>query len=330
MLLLRFQDLPHCSGLGFGPFGKAGDCILRVFGASRFQVGQQLTDIAWRSRLQLPDHDIRHRSRVLLKESGIEQREGSALGFAPVRRERALADRWICPPSGHRYQFLVQACGTGAIKGQAADKENARNGIGRLRHAGARQIMVDKALGSETRQQPLDDAVLEVKLNDFLRDDAGVLEHDGTDGGAATPIPELLVAGARRAEAVHGFGPGRVRAGTLIESGKNGAVRPFQATEGGLQWFGTKDLEGAGNRGAEVVQRKANRLLRIGEHGTQAVDLLSQIELPLSRGFEFFIDGFSGILIQVGRFDLILDQVNVGAANAGLHDGIKALVDDLG
>jgi hypothetical protein len=79
-----------------------------------------------------------------------------------------------------------------------------------------------------------------------------------------------------------------------------------------------------------VVQGKANRFLRIGEHATQAVDLLSQIELPLSRGFEFFIDGFSGILIQVGRFDLILDQVNVGAANAGLHDGIKAFVDDSG
>ena len=61
-----------------------------------------------------------------------------------------------------------------------------------------------------------------------------------------------------------------------------------------------------------MVQGKANRLLRVGEHATQAVDLLSQIELPLSSRFEFFIDGFSGILIQVGRFDLILDQVNVG------------------
>src|ERR1035438_2505988 len=71
---------------------------------------------------------------------------------------------------------------------------------------------------------------------------------------------------------------------TVVKDGQEAIVRPFQATEGGLQWFGTKDLEGAGNRGAEVVQRKANRLLRIGEHGTQAVDLLSQIELPLSRG----------------------------------------------
>ena len=84
--------------------------------------------------------------------------------------------------------------------------------------------MVDKALGGKARQQPLDYAVLEVKLNNFLRDDARVLEHDEADGGAAPPIPELLVAGARRAEAVHGFGPSRVRARTLVESGEDGTV----------------------------------------------------------------------------------------------------------
>ena len=41
--------------------------------------------------------------------------------------------------------------------------------------------------------------MLEVKLNDFFRDNARVLEHNGADGGTATPIPELLVARARRA-----------------------------------------------------------------------------------------------------------------------------------
>ena len=136
-----------------------------------------------------------------------------------------FADLGIDPAGGDRDQLLVQPGGAGAVEAEPAEQDDAGDGVRRLGQAGPGEIVVDEALGGEAAEQPLDDAVLQVQVDDVVVQRAGVLEDDGADRRVAAPFPELLVALAGRAERVHRVGPGRIGALALVEGGELEARR---------------------------------------------------------------------------------------------------------
>ena len=84
---------------------------------------------------------------------------------------------------------------------RARTEDHAREGVGGLEEAGAREVVVDKALGAEAGEQALDDTLFEVKVDGIVGEDAGVFEDHGADGRGAPPIGERLVG---RAGGAHG------------------------------------------------------------------------------------------------------------------------------
>ena len=72
-----------------------------------------------------------------------------------------------------------------------------------MREARARQVVVDKALRPEAREQALGNALLEMQVNGVLGEYASVLEDDWPNGRLPAPIGELLVLLAWRADSAN-------------------------------------------------------------------------------------------------------------------------------
>src|SRR5512133_2966177 len=96
---------------------------------------------------------------------------------------------------------------TRTVKSQSSDQQYPRDSIRCLRHAGSRQIMVNKALRHKTREQALHHALLEIHLNHFLGDDARILEHNRPNWRGAAPLPEFLISGPGGTETIHALSP---------------------------------------------------------------------------------------------------------------------------
>ena len=97
----------------------------------------------------------------------------------------------------------MQAGCAGAVKRNAAEEDDATDGIVGLADAGAGEIVVDEALRAETAEQALDDAVFEVDVHHALIDVGGGLEDDRADGARCAPLVEILIFWLRRAKGVH-------------------------------------------------------------------------------------------------------------------------------
>jgi len=82
-----------------------------------------------------------------------------------------------------------------------------------------------KPLSREATEQAVHYPLVKVELDHLFGDHCRVLEDHRANGRAAAPFQELLVFGSRSAEAIHGVGPGRVRAGALIDRRKDVSVR---------------------------------------------------------------------------------------------------------
>ena len=147
----------------------------------------------------------------------------------------------------------MQAFGAAAVQAQPAQQDHARDRVGGLYQAGARQVVMDETLGAETGQQALRHALLQVQVHRFVGKYAGVLEDDRADGRFAPPLGQLLVAPARHAQRIQGTGPARIRlrlAGERRERPDRGAILgPFF-----LQRFGAQQLQRAGHRVAERLR----------------------------------------------------------------------------
>ena len=55
--------------------------------------------------------------------------------------------------------------------------------------------MKHETLGDETAEQPLHDAMLQMQMNNFVVQDAGIVEDDRANGRIASPFPGLLIRG---------------------------------------------------------------------------------------------------------------------------------------
>ncbi len=104
----------------------------------------------------------------------------------------------------------MQPGSAGTIQAQTTEQDHAGDGIGRLGQASPRQIVMHEALGDEAAEQPLHDAMFQVQMDDVVVERAGIFEDDGTNRRFATPLPELLIAFARRPQRVHRIDPRRI------------------------------------------------------------------------------------------------------------------------
>src|SRR5580658_5279902 len=114
--------------------------------------------------LELTQHNIRNRFGVLLDKRGIKQRHSFCLCLTAVRREFALPYGGIDPSGCHRYKLFVEPRRTRTIQSQPPNEQDSGNRVRSLRHTRSRQIVMNKALSGEARQQSLDDALLKMHL----------------------------------------------------------------------------------------------------------------------------------------------------------------------
>ena len=138
-------------------------------------------------------------------ERVVEQLEAARLGVPRVGLRAARRAR-----SGSIQRAATgtsSSCSRSAplpVQRQPAEQDHARDRVGDLRQAGAREVVVDEPLRAEAREQPLRDPLLEVQVNGRLGEHARVLEHDRPDRRLAPPVGELLAAcaGARSVSSV--------------------------------------------------------------------------------------------------------------------------------
>jgi hypothetical protein len=160
----------------------------------------------------------------------------------------------------------VEAGGAGAVEREAAEDEELGLGVVGAQDAGAGSSSWRKPWEQEAAEQALDDAVLEVEVDDLAVEAAGVAEHDGADGGLAAPLPGLLVAarGTRRVSRVAaqvGSAPARRSRAGRRQRARAGSVWAAALVEGG-EGLGAEELEGGGQGAAEVLVAEAEPLLR--------------------------------------------------------------------
>src|SRR5437867_2546622 len=79
---------------------------------------------------------------------------------------------------------------------------------------------MQKTLGRESAKQTLNDALLQMKMNDSVVHAATVFKNDRTYWRSAAPLPRFLVAFPWRTQAVHRFDPCWIGALALIDCGK--------------------------------------------------------------------------------------------------------------
>ncbi len=79
--------------------------------------------------------------------------------------QRLFAERRFDPTGGYGNELFVKPFGALTIQGEPSEKDDSRNGIGRLSEAGAGEVVQDESLGTESRQEPLGDPLLEVQLD---------------------------------------------------------------------------------------------------------------------------------------------------------------------
>ena len=159
--------------------------------------------------------------------------------------------------------------------------------------------MVDEPLGGEPAEQPLDDAVLQVEVDDVLVHRAGVLEDDRPDRRLPAPFPGLLVALAGSAERVHRLGPGRVGPLALVE-GRETRTRSMglsQSSPVGERLQAARRASSAGRR-----RWRSGNGPRAGR--CQSCEVFEPVLEPLDLGFQVF-------LTLAGRFQLLLDDLPV-------------------
>ena len=167
------------------------------------------------------------------QQGALEQVERLRLRLAAVGLERALALARLDPAGRDRDQLLVQPRRPWAVEGEPAEQDDARDRVVGLGQAGAREVVVDEALGGEAAEQALDDALLQMQVDDVLVHRARVLEDDRPDRRRRGATPRA----SGRACAAPGACPAcRPRSGRplpLVEGGKldTAAARPSSAVE---------------------------------------------------------------------------------------------------
>ena len=219
----------------------------------------------------------------------------------------------------------MQALGARAVQREAAEQDDARDRVGDLRDAGARQVVVDESLRAEAGEQPLRDALLEVQVHDLLGHHALVLEDDRAHRCLAAPVGELLAAAPRGAQRVERRLPARVGGGAALERRQAPDGRPPPAASGSAP---------SSSSGSESAWRKrlgveVDPVARALEQRAAALDLLAQLVLAFARGLKLFGGDLLAPCVEVGCLDLGGQTLGVAVADAAVQAALDVVVDHL-
>jgi hypothetical protein len=197
----------------------------------------------------------------------------------------------------------VQPLRTLAIERETAQEDNARNRVGGLREASTREVVVDKALRAEAREQTLGDPLLEMQVNSILGEDARVLENDRTDWCFAAPVGEFLVRLAGCPEGVEGRGPTHVGPRPSVEWRKvpDWLARVVNCFH---EWLGAEEFEGARQRPAEWRRLESSPCAGGLEQASTALDLRLQVFLAFTSRLELFVGDALLLCVEILPLDL--------------------------
>lgn len=101
-----------------------------------------------------------------------------------------------------RENLLVQAGCAGAVERQPAKQDDPWDGILAMDQAIAGQVVVHEALRQEPSQQSLDNAMVQVELDDAVVHALGSIKHHRADGGFFAPLEALLAVLGQRPEGI--------------------------------------------------------------------------------------------------------------------------------
>ena len=217
-----------------------------------------------------------------------------------------------------------------AVEREPAEQDHARDRVGGLREAGAREVVVDEALRAEAGEQALGDALLEVQVDGVLGEHARVLEDDRPDRRLAAPVGELLVLLAGRAQRVEGGGPARVGLGAAVER-REGPDRAAVLVRSSRRAARRRAARGSrrGRRG-RAPARSPTQLAGRLEQGLAALDLRLQVVLALAGGLELLLGDALLLRVEVRLLDLAREPLGVAVADALAEPALDVVVDDLG
>ena len=218
-----------------------------------------------------------------------EQVERLRFGVAAIRRERTAARVGVGPASGDGQKFFVQPGGARAVEREAAEQDDARDGVVGLREAGAREVVVDKALREKTTEKALHDAVLEVELHDVFVNAFGRVEDHRTNGRLPAPFEAAFAVfgGLRSVSSV--VGPGGIGSASGVQIGKAKTLRRLLRCRRRFEGLGTEHFQRAGDGVAKLVIVETDPLPGIVESIPERVDLPLERFPTIPVDFEFLV-----------------------------------------
>ncbi len=294
-------------------------------------MGQQLLHVAGRGGLQLLEDLVGDRSARAGEEGLVEQAERLGLRFTGVGLEGLLAELGIDPAGSDGDQLLMQPRRGWAVQAKAPEEHDAGDRVRCLGQAGSGQVVMDEALGGEAAEQALHDAMLQVKMDDLVVHLARVFEDHGSDRRRAPPFPGLLVARTGDAEGVHRVGPGGVGTFAAVERGEERSGRPVLLAVGFAGLSGSAPIS---SRAQEMAERKWSlsrpmffwdSARRSRRRSIWAVRAFWRSRVASSSSST----ACALVGVEIGRLDLVLEGVDLVAADTGAEGLGEPGVDDL-
>src|SRR5262249_21479753 len=140
---LAFQGLAKVLRLALSTVAQLVDGNSRKLLCAWRQCWQEFIDVATCRVEQLSlSRFTRHTSNIG-SQGLLQEVERLCLGLTCKRLQATLPLRWFYPTRGNRHQFFVQSLRALTVQRQSSKQDYARNGIGDLSEACARQIAKD-------------------------------------------------------------------------------------------------------------------------------------------------------------------------------------------
>ena len=294
------------------------------------QLGQQGRHIGVGATLQTAVVHRRQAAAGRLFERLLQQGPDRLALLSSHWTEGPLAIVSGMPVGHHRDQFVVQARRTLAEQRQAAQHDQPWLRIAAGHHAGALQLVVQKALGQEAAQQPLHQPVLQVQMHRFGTEAAGIGEDHWPHWVLEAPIAYERLGRLHAPQAVEGGLPAAVAGLAHQRLGIGQVPAGLAALIGvGFQPTHTEKLQRHVQSLAERIVLKGQPLLRFGQQPAQGVLLLLQLPVagglqllsgPLQQGTALVAGGIHALQLPLHHIELIqVDSPLQGLLHLLLH-----------
>jgi hypothetical protein len=165
-------------------------------------VREQLLDVARDRSLETLADGVRNLAPRPVAERALQELERLRLGFAAIGLERGCTGARILPARRDGNDLFVEADCSTSVHGDPTEEHDARDRVRSLDEAGAGEVMVDESLRGESAEEPLDEAVLKVKLDDVVVNALGGSEDHRPYRRCPPPIEVALPVHRQRAERV--------------------------------------------------------------------------------------------------------------------------------